>query len=68
MNNYSLLSRLISDCEYYLNQGNRNNKYLWALNPQDQIDEMISLWESLDPKPEWTSLEVIMEYKKLMIG
>lgn len=27
---YMLLSRMQSDCEYYLNYGNRNPKRLWA--------------------------------------
>lgn len=31
---YMLLSRMQSDCEYYLNYGNRNPKRLWAGDEQ----------------------------------
>ena len=35
---YMLLSRMQSDCEYYLNYGNRNPKRLWAGDEQRQIE------------------------------
>ena len=38
---YMLLSRMQSDCEYYLNYGNRNPKRLWAGDEQRQIEYMI---------------------------
>ena len=52
---YQLLDRLRSDCEYYLNYGNRHPKSLWAGDEKLQIEFMIKLHESFkeDEKPEW---------------
>lgn len=41
--NYMLLSRLQSDCDYYLGNGNRCARQLWAGNEQAQIDKMREL-------------------------
>lgn len=51
---YMLLSRMQSDCEYYLNYGNRNPKRLWAGDEQRQIEYMILLHDSFkeDEKPQ----------------
>ena len=38
---YQLLGRLQTDCEYYLNYGNRNIKRLWAGNVNLQIKLMV---------------------------
>ena len=66
---YMLLSRLQSDCEYYLNYGNRYAKSLWAGDEEAQIEFMIGLHNSFkeDEKPEWLTMEQIMEYRKEMI-
>ena len=45
---YQLLDRLRSDCEYYLNYGNRHPKE--------------------DEKPEWLTMDEILEYSKKMIA
>lgn len=65
---YQLLSRLKSDCDYYLGNGNRNDKHLWAGNVKDQIQTMKDLYNSFsdDMKPEWISLEDIDNYEKEM--
>ena len=65
---YMLLSRLQSDCEYYLNYGNRFPGCLWAGNEQKQIEVMIKLHESFnkDEKPEWLTMEEILENDKKM--
>ena len=65
---YMLLSRLQSDCDYYLNYGNRFPGCLWAGNEQRQIEAMIKLHESFnkDEKPEWLTMEEILEYDKKM--
>ena len=42
---YQLLDRLRSDCEYYLNYGNRHPKSLWAGDEKLQIEFMIKLHE-----------------------
>lgn len=66
---YMLLSRMQSDCEYYLNYGNRNPKRLWAGDEQRQIEYMILLHDSFkeDEKPQWLSLDEILDYQKRML-
>lgn len=65
---YKLLSRLQSDCEYFLGAGNRAEKYLWANNVEDQIALMKALYNSFaeEDKPEWITLDKIEEYEKEM--
>ena len=67
--NYMLLGRLQSDCEYYLGNGNRNSKQLWALNETDHIEEMKKLYNKFadDKKPEWLTMDQILEYEKQML-
>ena len=65
--NYMMLSRLQMDCDYYLGNGNRNDKDLWALNPVDHIKEMYRIYNLLSEKPEWLTLEEIQEYEKKMV-
>ena len=64
---YQMLSRLQSDCEYYLGHGNRSPKVLWALDEKEHIDEMKKIWNELDEKPEWLTMEQIEEYEAKMI-
>lgn len=66
--NYQLLGRLRSDCDYFLGAGNRSERQLWAGNVADQIAKMKELWGSFpeDSKPQWLSLEDIMQYEKDM--
>lgn len=68
--NYMLLSRLQQDCKYYLGNGNRYSKHLWAGNEKEQIEKMKELYNSFkdDKKPEWLTYEQILEYEKLMIN
>jgi predicted XRE-type DNA-binding protein len=63
-----LLSRLESDCKYYLGNGNRYEKVLWAGSVDKQIAKMKELWNSFpdDMKPEWLSMEDIENYEKEM--
>lgn len=65
---YMMLGRLQSDADYYLGYGNRNEKHLWALNVDDHIKEMKNRWNALpeDKKPEWLTMEDILEYEKKM--
>lgn len=65
---YQLLGRLKSDCDYYLGNGNRNDKHLWAGNVKDQIQTMKDLYNSFsdDMKLDWISLEDIDNYEKEM--
>ena len=64
--NYMLLDRLKSDCDYYLGNGNRNPKHLWAGNEQGQIDKIKELYNELPEKPEWLTMEQIEDYDKQM--
>lgn len=64
---YMILSRLKSDCDYYLGAGNKTDKHLWALNPKDQIAYMRAIYDRLEEKPEWLTSEQIDEYEKKMI-
>lgn len=65
---YRLLSRLRSDCEYFLNAGGRHEKHLWAGSVRDQIDKMRELYDLLPFKPDWLSSEGIDQYEKRMMG
>ena len=65
---YMLLSRLESDCKYFLGNGNRYEKDLWAGSVEKQIGMMKELWNLLPEKPEWLTLEQIEEYEKQMMN
>lgn len=66
---YMFLSRMQSDCKYFLD-GHEYNKFLWAGNVDDQIKYMKWLYNSFpkDKKPEWISMEEIEDYEKRMVG
>lgn len=66
--NYMMLSRLESDCKYFLGCGGKSERNLWAGNVVDQIVEMKKIWESLEVKPEWLSMEQINDYEAKMIA
>lgn len=63
---YMMLSRLQSDCEYYLNYGNRSERVLPSGNVDEHIKHMKTIWNKLNVKPEWLSMEDIEEYEKKM--
>lgn len=63
---YMLLDRCKQDCEYYLGNGNKQNKYLWAGNPRDHIKKMIELFRSVPESPEWLTIEQIKDYAERM--
>ena len=67
---YSLLSRLESDCKYFLGNGNRNERHLWAGSVEKQIAKMRELYNSFaeDEKPEWLTLEQIDDYERRMLS
>lgn len=67
--NYMMLGRLESDCKYYLGNGNRYAKHLWAGDEKKQIEEMKRIYNSFtdDKKPEWLTWENILEYEKEML-
>lgn len=67
---YQLLNRMLYDCIYFLGYGNFCCKFLWAGNAADQIGYMKALWESFpeDGKPEWLTMEQIIEYEQKMVN
>lgn len=67
--NYMMLSRLLSDCKYYLGNGNRYEGHLWAKTVKEQIEEMKRIWGQFaeNKKPEWLTWEDILNYEKEMI-
>ena len=67
---YMLLSRMQSDCEYYLGNGNKNAKNLWAGEETQHIKNMVSLYNSFPShrKPEWLTIEKLDDYSKKLTG
>lgn len=67
--NYMMLDRLKMDCNYYLGNGNRNKKRLWAGNEEDQINEMKKIYNSFEDnkKPEWLTWDDILNFENEMI-
>ncbi len=67
---YQMLSRLKSDCNYYLGNGNRFAGHLWAGNERDHITLMKAMWEKFtdDAKPEWLTYKDLLEYEGKMCG
>ena len=63
---YQLLDRLRSDCEYFLGAGNRAEKHLWTGSVRAQIAKMRELYDTLPEKPEWLTKEVIDDYAERM--
>lgn len=65
---YMMLSRMKSDCDYYLGNGNRSTNHLWAGNETDQICNMMLLWNTFEPEdsPEWLTWDDLMEYARKM--
>ena len=67
---YQLLGRMQSDCEYFLNYGNRSIKHLWSGNVKEHIKDMKTLFKSFkkSERPEWLSMKDILSYENQMIG
>jgi hypothetical protein len=63
---YMILSRLQSDCEYYLGQGNRDENGLYHGDVKEHIQAMKELWIKLDKKPEWITMKDIIDYERKM--
>lgn len=66
---YMLLDRMRTDCEYYLGNGGRNAKDLWAGDEQLQIEYMAALYNSFDEdsKPSGLPLMKSMNLKNLCV-
>ncbi len=64
---YQMLSRLETDCKYFLGNGNGYEKHLRASTISEQISAMKEIYNKLDEKPEWLTMEQINEYENKMI-
>lgn len=67
---YMMLSRLQSDCEYFLNYGRGSLNILYYDTIEEHIERMKELWNSFpkNKKPEWLSYEEIEDYEKRMLS
>ena len=67
---YKMLSRIESDCQYYLEFENNSANCLWAKNENDQIEIMKALYKSFYEweKPDWITMEQIKEYEMKMLN
>lgn len=65
--NYMMLSRLQSDCEYFLGWGNGGGR-VFPDTVKEHIAEMKRLWSILPEKPEWLSYEQIESYEQRMLS
>ena len=63
---YRLLDRLRSDCEYFLEYGNRAENQLWAGSVEKQIAKMRELYRLLPDKPDWLTKQDIDNYEYRM--
>lgn len=63
---YMMLGRLVQDCEYFINHGQRYEKHLWAGNIENHIKYMKEVYKLVPEKPEWLSLEEVERYEILI--
>lgn len=66
---YMFLSRLQQDCDYFLGNGNRCAKHLWAMNVKKHIQLMFDTYNkfSEENKPDWINENMIKEYERKML-
>lgn len=64
---YMLLSRLKTDCEYYLGSGGRYHGHLWTGDEYEQARLMRAVWRLLPEKPEWLTKEQLDGYIRRML-
>ena len=63
---YRQLSRLKSDCDYFLGAGQRHGKHLSEGGIEAQIAKMRELYDAVPDKPEWLIAEDIDRYEAEM--
>lgn len=61
---YQMLGRWQQDMDYYFGHGRRSENQLWAQDFDTLIEYMKAVWDSLEEKPEWLSMEDIEEYAR----
>ena len=65
---YQMLSRLKSDCEYFLGNGCRFEPHLWAGSVDAHIAEMRKYYALVPEKPDWLTEADIDLYERDMKG
>lgn len=65
---YMFLSRLQSDCEYFLGYGRGYVKKLYFGDIEYHIAMMVEVFNSLPKVPEWISLDDIKNYEYRMLN
>lgn len=64
---YMMLSRMESDCRFYLGEGSRDAHYsLYMRNEKAQISEMLHIYSVLVLKPVWIDVKTILWYADQM--
>lgn len=65
---YMMLSRMRSDCDYFLGYGGRSTYALHGQTVDEHIARMKELWNGFpeDGKPEWLPWKQILEYEMAM--
>ena len=59
---YQLLSRMQSDCKYFLGNGCGGSR-LWGETIDKHIEYMKELYNLIDIKPEWLTMDEINQYE-----
>lgn len=62
--NYMLLSRCVSDLDYFFGNGQLYGNHLFYGEVNTHIREMINLWKRLPIKPQWLRATRLIQYKK----
>lgn len=62
--NYMLLSRCVSDLDYFFGNGQFYGNHLFYGEVNTHIREMINLWKGLPIKPQWLRATKLIQYKK----
>lgn len=64
---YRMLSRLESDCKFYLGCGMRDARYaLYWKDERKHIKEMLHIYDCLVLKPVWLDVDGILRYAEQM--
>lgn len=65
---YMMLDMMRGAADYFLGWGKGHLKHLYGESVDEHIQEMKDLWNKLNDKPEWLTMEKIENYHKQMKG
>ena len=63
---YQLLSRMKADCLYFIGNGCGGSR-LWGETVEKHIEYMKTLYDMIEIKPEWLTMDEINNYEKEML-